>query len=123
VTNLISGTKEVVAYDDYKGELAVATNKSYRIQLLPHTQQYYSDIFKYQLDTLHRPARLMSYNMATKISESEEYLEQFTPSLIPEDYISERIQLPANDGAIIPATIVYNRKYVRPSDNVAIVHT
>jgi len=44
-------------------------------------------------------------------------------SFTPEDYISERISLVANDGVILPATIVYNKKMIKPSKNVALLHT
>ena len=44
-------------------------------------------------------------------------------SFEPEDYISERISLAANDGIILPATIVYNKKMIKPSKNIALLHT
>ena len=122
VQNLESGGKDLVTYSDYEGHLKIANNKSYRINLLPENQNYFSETFKYKLSTLHSPNQILNYDLNSRTNDLED-LEEYIKGVNLSDYTSERIVLPANDQERIPLTLVYNKKFVKSGDNFMVLHT
>ena len=123
VDNFVTGASDIVAYDKYEGQLKVANNKSYRIKIAGDSQNYYDKSFRYLLSTLHSPEQIISYDLETRTNTVLDHA-YFVPEVRIEDYTSERIVLPANDGEMIPVTIIYHKKNVRTGDGAAaIVHS
>lgn len=118
VDNFSTGTSDVVAYDKYEGQLKVANNKSYRIELDGATQDYDSKEFRYALSTLHSPEQFIAYNLDTRMNKVVDF-KYTIPGVRIEDYISERIVLPANDGVMIPLTLVYNKRNVKSGNQAS----
>ena len=116
VDNFSFGTSDVVAYDKYEGQLKVANNKSYRIRLDANNQNFCDENFRYILSTLHSPEQLIAYDLKTRNNQVLDYLYS-VPGVRLQDYTSERIVLPANDGELIPITLVYHKKNVKTGKN------
>ena len=119
IANLTHTSHELLTYDQFHGELQVANNKSYRIEMLP--QSYDSDTVSYKLSTLHSPDKLVSMNLTSK-KHAVLRLDRYYPHIRLEDYTSERIVLSANDGERIPVTLVYHRDKVDKKATV-LLHT
>lgn len=123
VENLVSGSKDLVNYDTYEGQLKIANNKSYRIHVMPEKQDYFSHFFNYKLSVLHSPNKLLKYNLNTRSNEMLD-LEQQINGVRLEDYASERIVLLANDKERIPVTLIYNKKFAQSgSESNVVMHT
>lgn len=121
--NLKNSSTAVVSYQDYEGQLKIANNKSYRINQTPTAYSYDSENFVYQLSTLHAPNKIINYNMNT-LQNTVLSLEYLLPDVRLEDYTSERIILPANDGERIPVTLIYNKNLVRKNkDNYVVIQS
>ena len=115
VDNFSSGTTDIVSYDKYEGQLKVANNKSYRIKIASDCQNYYDSNLKYLLSTLHCPEQLINYELPTRTNTVLDLSYKISNVRI-EDYTSERIVLPANDGVLIPVTLIYHKRSVKTGD-------
>jgi len=120
VDNFSTGSTDIVAYDKYEGALKVANNKSYRIKLDQTEQDYYSGSFNYVLSTLHSPDQQIGYDLHTRANEVLRTVYD-VPGVRLQDYTSERIVLPANDGVLIPVTLIYHKKNVKTGDKAAAI--
>jgi oligopeptidase B len=116
VENSSLGTTDIVSYDKYEGQLKVANNKSYRIKMDGGFQDYNDKNFRYVLSTLHSPEQIISYDLDTRTNDVLDYYYTI-PGVRLENYTSERIVLPANDGVMIPITLVYHKKNVKTGNN------
>lgn len=120
VDNFLNESTDIVAYDKYEGSLKVANNKSYRIKLDQTDQEFYGQSFNYILSTLHCPDQKISYDLKTRMNKVLSYSYE-VPEVRIQDYTSERIVLPANDGELIPVTLIYNKRNVATGDKAAAI--
>ena len=118
VDNFSTSTTDIVSYDKYEGSLKVANSKSYRLKLDQGCQDFNSNSFAYILSTLHSPDQLIAYNLDTRLNTLISHNYEI-PGVRVQDYTSERIVLPANDGEMIPVTLIYNKKLVKTGNQAA----
>jgi oligopeptidase B len=118
VDTFSTGSTDIVSYDKYEGSLKVANSKSYRLKLDSSVQDYLSNNFAYILSTLHAPDQLIRYDLDTRVNKLITHSFE-VPGIHIQDYSSERIVLPANDGTKIPLTLVYNKKEVKTGKQAA----
>jgi protease II len=121
--NILSGTTDLVTYDDYSGPLQVANSKSYRIAMLRENNEFTTHKLAYRLTTLHKPPQVLELDLLTRDNAVKQYEEQYE-GVRHEDYVSERILLPGNDGVKLPVTLLYSKVAVRSQkSNCVLLHS
>lgn len=120
--NLTNGESAMVTYEDYSGPLQLANSKSYRITV-DSDNVFNSEKFLYRLATLHRPTQVIEFDLTTRMNSVKYSLLTYT-GVNHDNYTSERILLPANDGEKIPVTLLYSKVAVRgQKKNTVLLHT
>jgi oligopeptidase B len=83
--------------------------------------EFNTEILRFGYSSLTTPNSTYDYNMNTrekKLMKRQEVLGDFKP----EDYISERLFAPADDGVLIPISLVYRRGMAKNGKNPLLLH-
>lgn len=102
-----------VAKPDAKGQIDLNATKLVRfpdptyVVSMGTTPEYESQTFRYNYQSMVRPSTIYDFSFATGDSEIKK--TQVVPTYSSELYQSERIWAPAQDGTLIPVSIVYKK--------------
>ncbi len=83
--------------------------------------EFNTDILRFGYSSLTTPNSTFDYNMSTrdkKLMKQQEVVGDFKP----EDYISERLFAPADDGTLIPISLVYRKGLVKDGNNPLLLY-
>ena len=80
-----------------------------------------SEVLRYSYSSLTTPASVIDYNMKTGASEVKK-TQEVVGGHNPKDYVTERIDVPARDGAMIPLSIVYKKGFEKNGENPVLLY-
>lgn len=73
--------------------------------------EFNTNKLRYSYASLTTPNSVYDYNMNDRSQELKKQQEVLGGKFSPDDYVSERIMVPARDGAMVPVSIVYKKGY------------
>ncbi len=81
-----------------------------------------TQVMRYGYSSLTTPSSTYDYNMATRERTLLKQAEVIDPSFSPDNYVSERILVPARDGVLVPVSIVYRKDLDRSKANPTLLY-
>lgn len=76
-----------------------------------------TDILRYTYNSLNTPTSVIDFNMTTKEKTILKEQEVLGGKFNKEDYTTERIWAPAEDGTMIPVSLIYRKELVKDGSN------
>lgn len=76
-----------------------------------------TEILRYSYNSMVTPTQVVDFNMRTKVKNVKKELEVLGGKFVKENYASERIWAPAQDGTKIPMSIVYRKGIEKDGTN------
>lgn len=80
-----------------------------------------SQVLRYSYSSLTTPASVIDYNMVTGESEVKK-TQEVVGGHNPQDYVTERIHVPARDGEEVPMSIVYKKGFEKNGKNPVLLY-
>lgn len=84
--------------------------------------EFDTDIVRFGYSSMTTPSSTYDYNVTTRERELLKQQEVLDPNFAPENYVSERIMVPARDGALVPVSIVYRKDLNREQPNPTLLY-
>lgn len=73
--------------------------------------EFNTDVLRYSYASLTTPNSVYDYNMNNRSQELKKQQEVLDEAFSVDNYVSERIMVPARDGAMVPVSIVYKKGF------------
>ncbi len=84
--------------------------------------EFDTDIVRFGYSSMTTPSSTYDYNVTTRERELLKQQEVLDPNFAPENYVSERIMVPARDGVLVPVSIVYRKDLNRDQPNPTLLY-